>query len=52
MLISGLIPGQGFIAVFCVIHYTLFIVVIIGLVIDLQRFGTWRVSEEEPAMAR
>jgi len=41
MMISGLIPGQGFVGILCVIHYTLFIAVIVGLVIDLNRVSLW-----------
>jgi len=41
MMISGLIPGQGFVGILCIIHYTLFIAVIVGLVIDLNRVSLW-----------
>ena len=41
MMISGLIPGQGFVGILCIIHYTLFIAVIVGLVIDLQKRSLW-----------
>jgi hypothetical protein len=41
MMISGLIPGQGFVGILCVIHYTLFIAIIVGLVIDLQKRSLW-----------
>ena len=48
MMISGLIPGQGFIGVLCVIHYTLFIAVTVGLAIDLQRVNLWGSSQDMP----
>src|SRR5215470_19160801 len=41
MMISGLIPGQGFVGILCIIHYTLFIAIIIGLVVDLQQRNLW-----------
>lgn len=46
MFISGLIPGPGCIGVLCVIHYTLFIAVIVGLVIDFQRNRWWNLNSE------
>jgi len=48
MMISGLIPGQGFIGILCIIHYTLFITVTIGLAIDLQRSNLWGSSPNLP----
>jgi len=48
MMISGLVPGQGFIGILCIIHYTLFIAIFVGLVIDLNRSSLWRLSQEMP----
>lgn len=50
MLISGLIPGMGFVGILCVIHYTLFIAIIVGLVIDLQHRSLWGSVQEAPAV--
>lgn len=50
MFIAGLIPGNGFVGILCVIHYTLFIAIIVGLVIDLQHLSLWGSSDEAPAV--
>jgi len=48
MMVSGLVPGQGFVGILCIIHYTLFIAVFVGLVIDLNRMNLWRFSQATP----
>ena len=40
LLLSGLIPGQGYIVVFAMLYYTLFFVIFITIVIDLSDRST------------
>jgi len=35
LLGSGLLPGEGFLAIFCVVDYTLFFVILISLFVDM-----------------
>lgn len=37
LLGSGLLPGQGYLAIFCLVDYTLFFVILISLFIDMFR---------------
>jgi hypothetical protein len=39
LLISGLIPGDGYVIVLAMIQYTLFIGVLVGLIADLSTNG-------------
>jgi hypothetical protein len=39
LLMSGLIPGPGYIAIFYLVHYTLFICVIVAIFSDLKNHG-------------
>ncbi len=39
LLISGLIPGDGYMVVVAMIHYTLFIGILVGLIADFARHG-------------
>jgi hypothetical protein len=34
MLISGLLPGEGYVVIFAMIQYTLFVGVAVGLIVD------------------
>lgn len=35
LLASGLLPGSGFVAIFSMVNYTLFIAIVVGLFVDL-----------------
>jgi hypothetical protein len=38
LLASGLLPGQGFVAIFYLLDYTLFIPMIVGIFVDLRTY--------------
>ena len=51
LLASGLLPGQGFVAIFYLIDYTLFIAVVVGIFLDLKTYMAPRVQNHpRPAL--
>lgn len=40
LLASGLLPGSGFIGIFYLIDYTLFIAIVVGIFVDLKSYAT------------
>lgn len=35
LLASGLLPGSGFVAIFYLVNYTLFVAIVVGIFVDL-----------------
>jgi hypothetical protein len=46
LLISGLIPGDGYVMVLAMVHYTLFIGVLVGLIADFSTNGAGQNSHQ------
>jgi hypothetical protein len=44
LLASGLLPGQGFVAIFYLLDYTLFIAMIVGIFVDLKAYSPAQVQ--------
>jgi hypothetical protein len=52
LLASGLVPGQGFVAVFYLVHYTLSIAVVIAIFSDLKNHDVKSFFSESQAAAQ
>jgi len=51
LLASGLLPGQGFLCIFYLLDYLLFIAIVVGIFVDLKTYMPGQVQDSvRPAL--